>query len=294
MVAPSKELSPWGKAIAGSAAAIIANTIVYPLDIVKTKLQVQDDDQEYTGTIDALKKIYKKEGYNGLYRGLGGSLLGVASTNFAYFYWYGLIRGLATKRWGRTGISTPTELAIGALAGALAQVFTIPVSVVTTKQQTDKEQMGLIETAQKLVKQYGLSSLWTGLKASLVLVVNPSITYGSFERLKSGLFPGKKVLSPYENFLIGALSKIMATIVTQPLIVAKVMQQSGQQLYSSFVAVLVHLLKTKGPKGLYKGMGPQISKGVFVQGLLFMFKDQVELLIVLLFRMVMKSRVKLL
>lgn len=214
-----------------------------------------------------------------------------------------MIRAFAVKRW-RSKISTPKELAIGALAAALAQIFTIPVSVITTRQQTsgfsksekndDDKQTGLYETAKEIVREDGVTGLWTGLKASLVLVINPSITYGSFERVKAILYPGRISLSPRESFVIGALAKVLATIVTQPLIVAKVMQQSASKKYSSFVQILAHLAHTSGIKGLYRGIGPQISKGVLVQGLLFMFKDQVELLMVLLIRSIQKRRVAIL
>lgn len=301
-MAQQSKLSPWGKAAAGTVAAIVANTLVYPLDIIKTRLQVQteDDEVKYDGIVDAFRQIVAKEGIKGMYTGLTGSLIGVASTNFAYFYWYGLIRGIATRRWG-SNINTPLELALGAIAGALAQIFTIPVSVVTTRQQTygahthesldgtpSKKRVGLLETARDVIREDGVTGLWTGLKASLILVVNPSITYGSFERLKATIFPGKAILSPYENFCIGALAKVMATLVTQPLIVAKVMQQSNPKRYKKFVTALTQMVKDKGPIGLYKGITPQISKAVLVQGLLFMFKDQVELSMILLIRLIQK------
>lgn len=196
-------------------------------------------------------------------------------------------------------VSTAVELALGALAGALAQLFTIPISVVTTRQQTSSKPQPLIKTAKGVIAEDGVSGLWRGLKASLVLVINPSITYGSYERLKAIVFPGRNHLYPRENFLLGALSKSMATIATQPLIISKVMQQTGgtavakdgsKVKFNSFVDALVFLAKNEGLAGLFKGIGPQISKGVIVQGLLFMFKDQIELLIVLLIRIVKSKR----
>lgn len=243
-----------------------------------------------------LRKIYAKQGVAGLYNGLTGTIIGVASTNFAYFYWYGVIRGTYTQKLKsekNTEISTAMELALGAVAGALAQMFTIPISVVTTRQQTSSKPTTLVGTAEDVIKQDGVSGLWRGLKASLVLVINPSITYGSYERLKSLIFPGKSHLLPRENFLLGALSKSMATIATQPLIIAKVMQQSGGdgvRKFNSFVDALVYLAKYEGISGLFKGIGPQISKGILVQGLLFMFKDQIELLIVLLIRFIRSKK----
>lgn len=158
----------------------------------------------YNSTWDAITRIVAEEGTAGLYAGIHGSLLGVASTNFAYFYWYTVIRTLYTKYAKPTGApSTTIELSLGALAGAVAQLFTIPVAVVTTRQQTASkaDRKDFLSTAREVVEgPDGVSGLWRGLKASLVLVVNPAITYGAYERLKTVLFPGKKNLKPWEAF----------------------------------------------------------------------------------------------
>jgi Mitochondrial carrier protein. len=180
---------------------------------VKTKLQVQvktadsekgdSKEQHYASTWDALTKIMSAEGLSGLYAGMSGCLIGVASTNFAYFYWYSVVRTLYFKYSKTTAHpSTVVELSLGAVAGALAQLFTIPVAVITTRQQTQskEERKGILDTAREIIGEDGISGLWRGLKASLVLVVNPSITYGAYERLKDILFPGKKNLSPGEAF----------------------------------------------------------------------------------------------
>ena len=158
----------------------------------------------YASTIDALRKIVEDEGITGLYSGINGSLIGVASTNFAYFYWYSVVRTLyiASQKLPKPP-STAIELSLGAAAGAIAQVFTIPVSVVTTRQQTQPkgEKKGLLDTGREVIESDdGYSGLWRGLKASLVLVVNPAITYGAYQRLKDILFPGKASLKPWEAF----------------------------------------------------------------------------------------------
>ena len=115
-----------------------------------------------------------------------------------------IVRGLYFKsKKVPTPPSTATELVLGAIAGAVAQVFTIPVAVVTTRQQTQSksERKGLRETAREIIEgEDGPSGLWRGLKASLVLVVNPAITYGAYERLKTVIFPGKTRLTPGEAF----------------------------------------------------------------------------------------------
>lgn len=183
---------------------------------MKTRLQVQvkrapgaeygpdDSEPHYASTWDAVSKIFADEGINGLYAGINGSLLGVASTNFAYFYWYSTVREFYFRSQKvPTPPSTAIELALGAVAGAVAQLCTIPVAVVTTRQQTQSksERKGLIETAREVIhSEDGVFGLWRGLKASLVLVINPAITYGAYERLKNVFFPGKARLTPGEAF----------------------------------------------------------------------------------------------
>ena len=173
-------------------------------------------------------------------------------------------------------MSTAAELLLGALAGALAQIFTIPVSVIATRQQvgsskrtvkkkvvvpqpdgggngTAEKQVGedpvekWIEeeeyvdntfwgVGREIVREEGVAGLWLGIKPGLVLTVNPAITYGVFERIKSILLlaqekaaagaPSNGKLTPGTNFLVGAMSKTLATVVTYPYIMAKVRIQA--------------------------------------------------------------------
>jgi Mitochondrial carrier protein len=158
----------------------------------------------YDSTLDAISKIVADEGISGLYSGMNGALLGVASTNFAYFYWYSVVRTLYESSLSiPKPPSTAIELSLGAIAGAVAQIFTIPVSVVTTRQQTQPktDKKGFFDTGREVINsEDGLTGLWRGLKASLVLVINPAITYGAYQRLRDLFFPQRINLRPWEAF----------------------------------------------------------------------------------------------
>jgi Mitochondrial carrier protein len=92
------------------------------------------------------------------------------------------------------------------------------------------------------------------------------------------------------------MSKSLATIVTQPLIVAKVCLQSrppperNGKPFKTFIEVMRHIIDHEGPLALFKGIGPQILKGLLVQGILMMIKERMELLFVVLFASVRRIR----
>jgi len=321
------ELSPFGAALAGALGGVIANSIVYPLDTVKTRIQAETDAKKVeeakgvpspvvkrdgaprrlTATQkakarDVMKHIWRQYGLKGFYRGYSASMLNTFSMQFAYFYWYSFVRGAYIAKLypslvaSAVTLSTAAELILGALAGALGQVFTIPVSVVATRQQlsSSSTHQSLLGTTTEILKDDGITGLWRGLKASLVLTVNPALTYGSFERLKPLILGKTGKMTPGKAFLLGALSKTIATVVTFPYILAKVRLQAKydddtdttvltggssavtekkKERYTSAVDVLKKIHAEKGIVGWYQGMQAHIFKAVLAQALLFGIKD---------------------
>jgi len=80
--------------------------------------------------------------------------------------------------------------------------------------------------------------------------------------------------------VLGSISKALATMATQPLIVAKVGLQSkpppvrNGKPFKSFIEVMRFIVEHEGLLGLFKGIGPQIMKGLLVQGFLMMAKER--------------------
>ncbi|XP_053372999.1 electrogenic aspartate/glutamate antiporter SLC25A13, mitochondrial-like [Mercenaria mercenaria] len=67
----------------GALAGATGATAVYPIDLVKTRLQNQRTgmmvgELMYKNSFDCFKKVVRHEGFRGLYRGLGPQLVGVA------------------------------------------------------------------------------------------------------------------------------------------------------------------------------------------------------------------------
>lgn len=71
-----RELNISERFLAGSIAGSVSQTVIYPMEVLKTRLCLRKTGQ-YRGAIDAAKKIYAVEGLKAFYRGYVPNLLGI-------------------------------------------------------------------------------------------------------------------------------------------------------------------------------------------------------------------------
>lgn len=67
-----------------------------------------------------------------------------------------------------------------------------------------------------ILHKEGILGLYAGTKAAMVLVLNPIIQYAIFEKIKSQLIISKGSLGGSDYFLLGAFSKLCATVIMYP------------------------------------------------------------------------------
>lgn len=172
----------------------------------------------------------------------------------------------------------------------------------SSKKSAEANDDSFLGVAREIIREEGVTGLWLGIKPGLVLTVNPAITYGTFERVKSLILLAKTKagsndkLTPGQAFIVGALSKTLATVVTYPYIFAKVRIQArstdvapdngslptltgyhhARSKHPGAIAILSKVLQKEGVTGWYQGMSAQITKAVLSQALLFMSKEQFE------------------
>jgi len=78
------------------------------------------------------------------------------------------------------------QLTLGVHAASLNSVATLPITVINTRMQTadPSQRKGMVGTAAEILQTEGFSGLWRGIGPSLILSINPAITFLVFEKLK--------------------------------------------------------------------------------------------------------------
>lgn len=126
-------------AFAGCTAGVSTVLALQPLDVIKTRLQVQDGAggiiPAYKGTIDALQHIVKEEGWRALYSGLTPALIGSGMAWGIYFFTYNHAKERYQKTSPQKKLSPAYHLLSAAEAGAVVCFATNPVWVVKTRLQ---------------------------------------------------------------------------------------------------------------------------------------------------------------
>ncbi|KAG2022896.1 carnitine/acyl carnitine carrier [Coprinopsis cinerea AmutBmut pab1-1] len=256
--------------VLGGIAGAFGATIVYPIDMVKTRMQNQRStvvgQMLYKNSIDCAKKILRNEGFFGFYRGLGPQLVGVAPEKAIKLTVNDLVRGRATDP--DTGrITLPWELFAGGAAGGCQVVFTNPLEIVKIRLQVQGETAKLEGATPRgavhIIRQLGVVGLYRGASACLLRDIPFSAIYfPAYSHLKSDLFQegyNGKQLSFFETLASAAIAGMPAAYLTTPADVVKTRLQvearQGQTRYNGLVDAFVKIYREEGFKALFKG-GP--------------------------------------
>mmetsp|Transcript_13267 Transcript_13267/g.21777 ORF Transcript_13267/g.21777 Transcript_13267/m.21777 type:complete len:340 (+) Transcript_13267:80-1099(+) len=279
-------------AIAGATAGLVSTFLLHPVDVIKTRFQVQNGAHPiYRNTSQAFRLIVREEGWRALYQGLAPSLIGATASWSIYLYSYNLAKSFL-KGTGelKRELGPVTHLLCAAQAGLVVCMLTNPLWVVKTRLEIQQQQAprrspasdqnykGTYDALKRIWVEEGLRGMYKGVSPSIILVSHGALQFMAYEHIKRWLSgqgshygDGPVHLSTAEYVFTAASSKVFASTITYPYQVVRArMQQRSSELQVSQWSTAKQILSTSGLGGFYRGMVPNILKVVPSAALTFL------------------------
>ncbi|KAM1174476.1 hypothetical protein EV2_027766 [Malus domestica] len=291
----------WETATAGAVAGFATVAAMHPLDVVRTRFQVNDGRvlnlPTYKNTAHAIFTIARLEGLRGLYAGFSPAVLGSTVSWGLYFFFYGRAKERYSKD-RENQLSAGLHLASAAEAGALVSLCTNPIWLVKTRLQLQtplhqtRPYSGFYDALRTIIREEGWAALYKGLLPSLFLVSHGAIQFTAYEELRKIVvdFKSKKrrthsgsadtVLNSVDYAALGGSSKVAAILLSYPFqVIRSRLQQrpssEGIPRYMDSWHVVRETARFEGIRGFYKGITPNLLKNVPASSITFIVYENV-------------------
>mmetsp|Transcript_6387 Transcript_6387/g.8452 ORF Transcript_6387/g.8452 Transcript_6387/m.8452 type:complete len:335 (+) Transcript_6387:45-1049(+) len=249
-------------------------------------IEIKESKKQMTGPCisSEISNIYNEKGLAGFYRGVQYSVLESSLDKALYFAFYSGLKRLVGGE-----LSVSANLGLGYLAEAFRLPFSMPFEVVATKLQTSTQNETAYAIIQTILRKNGIAGFYKGWAAYTVLCLKPAIQYTVYEKLKTIYLLQESArrkqtvteLTLTQAFLLGAVSRAIATIIIFPYQRAKVLAMSSRssekesQSFLAMASMLYKILQEEGFGSLYQGIGPEISRGVLSAALMLATKEKI-------------------
>lgn len=269
--APANNQSPIKYFISGGFGGICTVIVGHPFDTIKVRLQT---NSSYTGMIDCATKTIKREGVRGLYKGMSAPIAGVAPIFAISFFGFGVGKKLLQEE--DKQLSNTRLFLAGAFSGIFTTTVMAPgerIKCLLQVQQEAKERKynGMVDCAKKLYAEGGIRSIYKGSLATLLRDMPASgmyfLTYEFIKKKVAESAPKGEKLTPTREFLgtifAGGMAGVANWAVGMPQDVLKSrLQTAPEGTYKGMGDVFQKLMKNEGPKALYKGFVPVMTRAV--------------------------------
>lgn len=272
---------------AGGAAGLIEILIMQPLDVVKTRFQLQTTGQAgaYSSLGDCFKTIYRTEGLGAFYKGILPPIFAETPKRATKFFMFEIYQdyvfvpllGDKTKKEVNKQKTPLVYSLAGFCCGATEAIVINPFERVKVQLQAEKGRGGT-SPFQKAKEIYAVGGFGTknGLNRGLTSTIGRHsvwnmIYFGLYHTCKD-MLPQRKTDSFDWNFFfkriaLGFIGGSLASIVNIPYDVAKSRIQGptvhlpdGTEKYRGAHQTMLLVAKEEGPRALFKGLAPKLMR----------------------------------
>ncbi|RDW71993.1 hypothetical protein BP5796_08027 [Coleophoma crateriformis] len=260
---------------AGAVAGVSEILVMYPLDVVKTRVQLQTGTgtgaDHYNGMVDCFRKIIKNEGFSRLYRGIEAPILMEAPKRATKFAandaWGKFYRDL----FGMAKMNQSLSILTGATAGATEAFVVVPFELIKIRLQdraSAGKYTGMIDCVVKTVKAEGPLALYNGLESTMWRHILWNAGYFGCIFQVRALLPKAENKSSQMGYdlLSGATGGTIGTIINTPMDVVKSRIQNSPKIagsvpkYNWAWPAVGTVMREEGFGALYKGFLPKVLR----------------------------------
>ena len=227
----------------------------------------------YIEDFKELVSIIRNEGFASLYSSMGIHLFGHITSGLVYHSAESLLKSsffdklpAATNMAGRMA----KRILFSSLAGLVQVCTTHPIWVVKNREQLRArnikagEKMPSVNPVKelyRLARDEGLSGLYSGFVPSIILTVHTSFQYAVYDEFKMAFARAKgRPLSPLDRSLAGIISKSLATVVANPMLVIRIRLMEENSAYTGPLDVIRRVTREEGISAFYRGSSVGLYK----------------------------------
>ena len=259
---PSKPVS---EVLAGATARAASQATIHPLDTLKVRLQTSAKNvKNVKGIGKNLPPLWRMaNSVSSLYKGVIGATTGAGFAIGVYFAFYTVAKNVLTRR---TRLNTGAVAFVsGGSAAVGSSVLKVPLAVCIRSVQAGVYP-NFVAAAVSITKAAGVRGLFTGyLPTVLEDVPDMAVKFAAYETLRSvhQSIVTDRQPSIQEDFVMGAMSGALAAACSTPLDVVKTNMMCAAASRPSMISVANQIVRTKGVRGFFQGVGPRaLSNGM--------------------------------
>lgn len=258
----------------------------HPFDTIKVRLQTMPkvgpgEHPLYTGTLDCVRKTVQKEGFRGLYKGMGAPIAGVAPIFALSFFGFGVGKRMQQKTPDEK-LTLPQLFAAGAFSGIFTTIIMAPGERIKCLLQVQQagtgpaKYSGPVDVVKQLYKEGGMRSIYKGTVATLLRDVPASgmyfMTYDWLQRVLTPEGQDANKIGLMSTIFAGGMAGVANWLVGIPADVLKSrLQTAPEGMYPNGVRdVFSQLIKEEGVTALYKGCTPVMLRAFPANAACFM------------------------
>ena len=253
-----------------SASQGLTHTAVTPLDLVKTRRQV--DSKLYTGNFQAWGKIYRGDGLRGIFTGWSPTFFGYCTQGAFKYGWYEYFKKTYADMAGPEAAhkhKTGLYLAASASAEFLADIALCPFESIKVRMQGSlpNPYAGTFAGFRAVTAKEGIGGLYKGLYPLWGRQIPYTMMkFASFETIVEMIYdrlPGQKsdygkVAQTGVSFTGGYLAGILCAIVSHPADVMVSKLNANRAQGEAFGAATGRIYREIGFGGLWNGLPMRI------------------------------------